>query len=84
VYGFHDLRRGFATVNARSLGAEALQRLMRHKSYTTTQLYVNMANQLNDAVKSLHVPDALKKASGGFEAASCLGSGIARNRKSLR
>jgi len=62
-YGFHDLRRAFATVNAETLSADALQSLMRHKSYTTTQRYINMAHQLNRSVESLHVPDVLKTAS---------------------
>ena len=61
-YGFHDFRRAFATVNAETLSADALQSLMRHKSYTTTQRYINMARQLNRSVESLHVPDVLRKA----------------------
>ncbi len=59
-YGFHDLRRAFATQNAERLTADALQHLMRHKNYTTTQRYINMARQLNTAVESLEVPDVLK------------------------
>ena len=43
VYGFHDLRRVFATMNAPTLSADALQFLMRHKSYQTSQRYINMA-----------------------------------------
>jgi integrase len=58
-YGFHDLRRAFATVNAETMTADALQALMRHKSYTTTQKYINMARQLNRAVDGLHVPEVL-------------------------
>jgi integrase len=60
VYGFHDLRRAFATMNADKLTPDALQTLMRHKSYQTTQLYINMARQMDEAVASLHVPDVLK------------------------
>jgi integrase len=65
-YGFHDLRRAFATQNAPRLTADALQKLMRHKSYATTQRYINMASQLDEAVETLHVPDVLrhKKANG--------------------
>lgn len=57
TYGFHDLRRAFATVNAPRLTADALQKLMRHKSYLTTQRYINLATQLDEAVDNLHVPD---------------------------
>jgi integrase len=60
VYGFHDLRRAFATMNADKLTPDALQALMRHKSYQTTQVYINMARQMDEAVASLHVPDVLK------------------------
>ena len=59
-YGFHDLRRAFATSNAEQLTPDALQRLMRHKSYTTTQKYINMAKQIDKAVEQLFVPDVLK------------------------
>lgn len=60
-YGFHDLRRAFATLNAQRLTADALQKLMRHKSYTTTQRYISLATQLDEAVDRLHVPDVGKK-----------------------
>src|SRR5205823_1213253 len=59
VYGFHDLRRAFATMNADRLTPDALQALMRHKSYQTTQLYINMARQMKEAVAVLHVPEVL-------------------------
>jgi integrase len=65
TYGFHDLRRAFATVNAASLSADALQKLMRRRSYSTTQRYINMADQLNRAVDVLHVPGVLQRATGG-------------------
>jgi integrase len=60
VYGFHDLRRAFATMNADKLTADALQALMRHQSYQTTQVYINMARQMDAAVASLHVPDVFQ------------------------
>ena len=47
-------------MNADKLTPDALQALMRHKSYPTTQLYINMARQMDKAVESLHVPDVLK------------------------
>jgi len=56
-YGFHDFRRAFATMNADRLTGDALQALIRHKSYSTTQRYINMARQLDQSVKVLHVPD---------------------------
>lgn len=64
-YGFHDFRRAFATLNADRLTADALQKLMRHKSYATTQGYINMARQLNKSVENLHVPDVLKTVAAG-------------------
>jgi integrase len=55
-YGFHDLRRSFATLNADRLTADALQHLMQHKDYQTTQRYINLARQLRPAVDNLFVP----------------------------
>jgi integrase len=63
-YGFHDLRRAFATMNADKLTPDALQALMQHKDYQTTQRYINMARQLNPAVAGLFVP-ALPQAAAG-------------------
>jgi integrase len=59
VYGFHDLRRAFATVNAPRLKPEALQKLMRHKSYSTTLGYINTVSQLEEAVKTMPTPPGL-------------------------
>ena len=56
LYGFHDLRRAFATMNADNLTPDALQALMQHKDYQTTQRYISMARQLNPAVANLFVP----------------------------
>ncbi len=61
VYGFHDFRRAFATVNAPRLKPEVLQRLMRHKSYQTTQrFYINPTSQMQDAMTGMPLPEALK------------------------
>jgi len=64
-YGFHDLRRAFATMNADKLTPDALQLLMQHKDYQTTQRYINMARQLNPAVQNLFVPDVTAKVGRG-------------------
>jgi integrase len=61
VYSFHDLRRAFATMNADKLTPDALQALMRHRSYQTTQKYIALARQMDAAVASLHVPEVLRK-----------------------
>ncbi|MBM4073527.1 MAG: site-specific integrase [Planctomycetes bacterium] len=60
VYGFHDFRRALATMNADKLTPDALQALMRHKSYSTTQRYIAIARQMDAAVAGLHVPEVLK------------------------
>lgn len=59
-YGFHDLRRGFATYNADRMTADALQALMGHCDYQTTQRYINMSRQLNPAAANLYVPEVLR------------------------
>jgi hypothetical protein len=46
-------------VNAPRLKPEALQKLMRHKSYSTTLRYINTASQLEDAVKAMPAPPGL-------------------------
>lgn len=66
MYGFHDFRRAFATVNAARLKPEVLQRLMRHMSYQTTQkFYINPTSQMQDAVTDMPIPDALRRKPGG-------------------
>jgi hypothetical protein len=52
-------------MNADRLRADQLQPLMQHKSYQTTQLYINMTRQLNPAVQNLFGPDLSRKAEGG-------------------
>lgn len=56
-YGFHDLRRAFATLNAGRLSADVLQALMQHKCYSTTQRYIDLARQMKPAAHDVFVPD---------------------------
>lgn len=63
VYGFHDLRRAFATLNAPNLSAAELQNLMRHRSYRTTERYVNMSKQMQESASKLHAPTLPSKSS---------------------
>jgi integrase len=60
-YGFDGFRRAFATLNAHHMTAEALQALMRHKSYETTRRYINFALEVTAAVQTLHVPNVPRK-----------------------
>jgi len=64
-YGFHDIRRAFATFNAAQMDLFQLQALMQHKSLETTKSYVNMSNRLTDQVKALYVPPILQRAEIG-------------------
>lgn len=57
AYGFHDLRRGFATMNAASMTANELQSLMRHKSPTTTRGYINQAEHVHRTAAKVFVPN---------------------------
>ena len=59
LYGFHDFRRALATANAETLTADALPSLMRHQSYTTTQRYIKLANNLKRSAEKLFVPQGL-------------------------
>jgi hypothetical protein len=42
------------------MSGDALQKLMRPKSYLTTQTYINLSRQLDAAVDGLRVPHVLK------------------------
>lgn len=59
-YGWHDLRRGFATENAEQIDLLTLQKLMAHKSLETTRRYVNLAKSVNAAAAAIKVPDILR------------------------
>lgn len=63
-FGFHDLRRGFASMNADRMSADALQAIMRHRDYGTTKRYINIARQMNPAVRDIFVPDLPKREGG--------------------
>lgn len=61
VYGFHDFRRAFATMNADKLTEDTLRNLMQHRSISTTKRYIAVARQLDAAVENLYVPEVLRK-----------------------
>jgi integrase len=65
TYGFHDIRRAFATMNAENLTAESLQAMMRHTSYSTTQRYINVARLLRGITAKLSVPSVLARSVNG-------------------
>ena len=58
------MRRAFATMNAEHLTPDALQALMQHRDYQTTQRYINMARQLKPAVQNLFVPPTEQRGTG--------------------
>ena len=64
-YGFHDLRRGFATMNADRLTADVLQAMMHHQNYTTTQRYIALARQLRPSVLNMFTADLTAAATQG-------------------
>ncbi len=64
-YGFHALRRAYATLNADSMPAAVLQRKMRHRSFTTTLRYISLADKMKKSAEQVFVPEFLKTKKGG-------------------
>jgi len=61
---FHRLRFGFATVNRGQYDPKVLQRLMRHKAFSTTLKYINVETEVARTADRLFVPDVLKRGAG--------------------
>ena len=58
-YGFHALRRAYATLNADHLPAPVLQKKMRHKSFQTTLKYIELSDKMKKTAEQVYVPDFL-------------------------
>jgi hypothetical protein len=59
-----EMQRLLSTKAAKEPSPDALQALLRHKSYLTTQVYINMGRQMDEAVAKLHVPEVLRPKEG--------------------
>ena len=59
-YGFHSLRRAYATLNV-DMGLPVLQKKMRHQSDSTTQRYIELRDKVNAAADTVYVPSFLEQ-----------------------
>lgn len=59
---FHRLRFGFANANVDTLDTDLLQKLMRHRSASTTCIYINAAERMkrSNVAEKVHVPAFLQ------------------------
>jgi integrase len=57
VFRFHDLRSAYATENAFRLPHTVLQRKMRHKSFTTTLRYIDLAERMRETAADVLAPN---------------------------
>ncbi len=62
LYGFYDLRRGYATLNADEMPAAVRQHKMRHKSFAKTLKYIQLSDKMKKATDKVYVPEFLDTA----------------------
>jgi integrase len=64
---FHRLRFGFANSNVDNLPADVLQHLMRHRSASTTRIYINDIERMRrqETGANVHVPAILRAGAAG-------------------
>ena len=64
-YGFHDIRRSFATTTGAELSPTELQAMMRHQAFATTQRDINDRERMKAlSVDKLKVPTGLDRRRG--------------------
>ena len=59
-YGFHSLRRAYATLNVDTMPGPVLQKKMRHRSFQTTLRYIKLADKMKKTTEQVFVPEFLQ------------------------